>query len=38
MINEDTMELCTEESMQFGRVLLRILQQIVHSDHRLGPV
>jgi hypothetical protein len=37
-VNEDTIELCPEESMQFGRALLRILQQIARSDPRLGRV
>jgi hypothetical protein len=38
LVNEDTFELCPEESMQFGRELLRILQKIAHSDPRLCPV
>jgi hypothetical protein len=38
LINDDTIELCPEESMQFGCVLLYILQQIARLDHRLGPV
>jgi hypothetical protein len=38
LVNEETIELCPEESMQFGRALLRILQQIAQSDPRLGPV
>jgi hypothetical protein len=38
LVNEDTVELCPEESMQFGRALLHILQKIAHSDPRLGPV
>jgi hypothetical protein len=37
-INDDTIELCPEESMQFGSALLCILQQIAHSGTRLGPV
>jgi hypothetical protein len=35
---DDTIELCPEQSMQFGRALLRTLQKIAHSDPRLGPV
>jgi hypothetical protein len=38
MVNEDTIELYPEESMQFGVALLRILQKIARSDLRLGPV
>jgi hypothetical protein len=38
LVNPDTIEFCPEESMQFGRALLRILQQISRSDPRLGPV
>jgi hypothetical protein len=38
LVNDDTIELCPEQSMQFGRALLRILQKIAHSDPRLGPV
>jgi hypothetical protein len=38
LINEDTVELCPEESIQFGCALLHILQNIAHSDPRLGPV
>jgi hypothetical protein len=38
LVNEDTIDLCPEGSMQFGRALLRILQQIARSDPRLGPV
>jgi hypothetical protein len=38
LVNEDTIELCPEKFMQFGRALLRILQQIARSDPHLGPV
>jgi hypothetical protein len=38
LVNDDTIELCPTESMQFGRSLLRILQKIARSDPRLGPV
>jgi hypothetical protein len=38
LVNEDTIELCPADSMQFGRSLLRILQQISRSDPRLGIV
>jgi hypothetical protein len=38
LVNEDTIKLCPEESMQLGRALLIILQQINLSDPRLGPV
>jgi hypothetical protein len=32
LVNEDMIELCPEESIKFGRALLRILQQIAQSD------
>jgi hypothetical protein len=38
LINYDTIEPYPEEAVQFGRALLCILQQIAHSDPRLGPV
>jgi hypothetical protein len=38
LVNDDTIELCPTESMQFGRSLLRILQKIARSDPRLGQV
>jgi hypothetical protein len=38
LVNDDTIQLCPAESMQFGRALLRILQKIARSDPRLGPV
>jgi hypothetical protein len=38
LVNEDTIELCPAECMQFFRALLRILQQIDRSDPCLGPV
>jgi hypothetical protein len=38
LVNEDIVELCPEESMQFGSALLHILQNIARSDPRLGPV
>jgi hypothetical protein len=38
LINDDTIELCPEEPMQFCPALLCILQQIACSDPRLGSV
>jgi hypothetical protein len=38
LVNDDTIDLCPAESMQFGRALLRILQKIARSNPRLGPV
>jgi hypothetical protein len=38
LLNDDTIELCPEEYIQFGRALLHILQKIARSDPRLGPV
>jgi hypothetical protein len=38
LVNDDTIELCPAESMQFGRALLHILQKIDRSEPRLGPV
>jgi hypothetical protein len=38
LVNDGTIELCPEQSMQFGRALLRILQKIANSDPRLGLV
>jgi hypothetical protein len=37
-VNEDTIEFCPDESTQFGRALLRILQHIAQSDPCLGPI
>jgi hypothetical protein len=38
LINDDPIELCPEESMQFGLTQHCILQQIARSGPRLGPV
>jgi hypothetical protein len=38
LINKYTVELCPKESMQFERALLQILQKIVRSDPRMGPI
>jgi hypothetical protein len=37
-VNLDTIPLAPPESMQFGRALWRILQQVSDADPRLGPV
>jgi hypothetical protein len=37
-VNLDTIPLAPQESMQFGRALYRILQQILDADPRLGSV
>jgi hypothetical protein len=37
-VNLDTIPLAPPESMQFGRDLWRILQQVSDTDPRLGPV
>ena len=37
-LNEETLKLSPNEAMQFGRVLERIMTQIVHADPRFGPV
>jgi hypothetical protein len=37
-INDDTLPLSPDESMQFGHALDRVLQTIVHADPRHGPV
>jgi hypothetical protein len=37
LVNDDTIQLCPTESMQFGQALLRILQKIARSVLRLGP-
>ena len=37
-INDDTIPLSPDESMQFGRALDRVLHTIVHADPRHGPV
>jgi hypothetical protein len=37
-VNLDTIPLAPAESMQFGRALWRILQQVYDADPRLGPV
>jgi hypothetical protein len=37
-VNFDTIPLAPAESMQFGRALWRILQQVSDADPRLGPV
>jgi hypothetical protein len=34
----DTIPLAPQESMQFGRALWRVLQQVSDADTRLGPV
>jgi hypothetical protein len=38
LVNEDTVNLTPEESMQFDRALLRTLQTIAPSDPQLGHV
>jgi hypothetical protein len=37
-LNHETLKLSPREAMQFGRVLERIMTQIVHADPRYGPV
>jgi hypothetical protein len=37
-VNLDTVPLAPQESMQFGRALHRVLQQVSDADPRLGPV
>jgi hypothetical protein len=37
-LNKDTLKLSPQEAMQFGRVLERIMTQVVHADPRYGPV
>jgi hypothetical protein len=37
-INDDTLQLSPDDSMQFGHALDRVLHKIVHADPRHGPV
>ncbi len=37
-LNKETLKLSPREAMQFGRVLERVMTQIVHADPRFGPV
>lgn len=37
-VNQDTVPLAPSEAMQFGRALQRLLQKLVNSDPRHGPV
>ena len=37
-VNEETVALAPREAMQFGRALQRVVQTIVHSNRRFGPV
>ena len=37
-VNQETVSLAPREAMQFGKALERILQKLVHSDTRHGPV
>ena len=37
-VNDDTLDICAREAMQFGRALERYIRHIVTADPRFGPV